>query len=135
VRIYSSGMVIRLGFALATAIRPQILLMDEWFLAGDAAFFDKARARLEDVVRGADILVLSSHSEDVILDWCSRVFWMDQGRVREDGAPAEVLEHYLGRPPMSRQARELDPNLGNDAALPSDGADAESNPAGEAAAA
>ena len=61
VRIYSSGMLVRLGFALATAIRPQILLMDEWFLAGDAAFMERARGRLEDMVRGAEILVLSSH--------------------------------------------------------------------------
>ena len=52
VRTYSSGMIIRLGFALATAIRPQILLMDEWILAGDASFLDKARRRLEGMVRG-----------------------------------------------------------------------------------
>ena len=57
VRIYSAGMVVRLGFALATAIKPQILLMDEWFLAGDHAFLEKARVRLEEMVRGADILV------------------------------------------------------------------------------
>ena len=95
VRIYSSGMVVRLGFALATAIRPQVLLMDEWFLAGDAAFMDKARERLEDMVRGADILVLSTHSTRVVLDWCTRVIWMDQGRVREDGPAAEVMAHYL----------------------------------------
>ena len=50
------------GFALATAIRPQILLMDEWFLAGDADFLEKARGRLEEMVRGADILVLSTIS-------------------------------------------------------------------------
>ena len=60
-RFYSSGMIVRLGFALATAIRPQVLLMDEWFLAGDAAFMEKAKTRLEDMVRGAEILVLSSH--------------------------------------------------------------------------
>ncbi|MGI4941034.1 MAG: ABC transporter ATP-binding protein, partial [Janthinobacterium lividum] len=57
VRFYSSGMVIRLGFALATAISPEVLLMDEWFLAGDADFQEKARVRLESVVSGADILV------------------------------------------------------------------------------
>ncbi len=94
VRIYSSGMVVRLGFALATAIRPQVLLMDEWFLAGDAAFMEKARGRLEDMVRGADILVLSSHLTNVVLDWCSRVIWMDQGRIREDGSTREVLDRY-----------------------------------------
>jgi lipopolysaccharide transport system ATP-binding protein len=98
VRIYSAGMVVRLGFALATAIRPQILLMDEWFLAGDAAFMDKARYRLEEMVRGADILVLSTHQPDVIRDWCTRVLWLDQGHVRADGPAAEVLEAYLGKP-------------------------------------
>ena len=95
-RFYSSGMVVRLGFALATAIRPQVLLMDEWILAGDAAFMEKARARLEDMVRGAEILVLSSHNADVIRDWSTRVIWMDQGRVRADGAPEEVLAAYAG---------------------------------------
>jgi lipopolysaccharide transport system ATP-binding protein len=98
VRIYSSGMVIRLGFALATAIKPQILLMDEWFLAGDADFMEKARSRLEDMVRGADILVLSSHQEAVIAAWCSRVLWMEQGRIRDDGPAHDVMQRYLGRP-------------------------------------
>jgi lipopolysaccharide transport system ATP-binding protein len=98
VRIYSSGMVVRLGFALATAIRPQILLMDEWFLAGDADFMEKARGRLENMVRGAEILVLSSHQPSVVREWCTRVIWLDQGQVRSDGAPVEVLEQYLGHP-------------------------------------
>ncbi len=93
-RFYSSGMVVRLGFALATAIRPQVLLMDEWFLAGDAAFMEKAKVRLEDMVRGAEILVLSSHSAEVIQDWSTRVIWMDQGRVRDDGPPEAVLAAY-----------------------------------------
>ena len=99
VRIFSSGMVIRLGFALATAIRPQVLLMDEWFLAGDASFMEKARARLEDMVRGAEILVLSTHQTSVILDWCTRVIWMDQGRIVEDGPAQEVMARYLGLQP------------------------------------
>ena len=95
VRTYSSGMVVRLGFALATAIKPQILLMDEWILAGDAAFMDKARHRLETMVQGADILVLSSHSADIILRWCNRVIWMEGGRILADGAPEEILAAYL----------------------------------------
>ena len=95
-RIYSSGMIVRLGFALATAIRPQILLMDEWFLAGDADFLEKARARLEEMVRGAEILVLSSHQTGIVREWCSRVLWMDQGMVRADGPADDVLEQYLG---------------------------------------
>ncbi len=101
IRIFSSGMLVRLGFALATAIRPQVLLMDEWFLAGDAAFMEKARTRLEDMVRGAEILVLSSHMTKVIGDWCTRVLWMDQGRIVDDGAPSEMLEKYLGPEAMA----------------------------------
>jgi lipopolysaccharide transport system ATP-binding protein len=104
VRIYSSGMLIRLGFALATAVRPQVLLMDEWFLAGDANFLAKARDRLESLVRGAEILVLSTHVPEVILEWCTRVIWMDQGRIHADGSPAEVLEAYLGHPVVRRDA-------------------------------
>jgi lipopolysaccharide transport system ATP-binding protein len=99
VRIYSAGMVVRLGFALATAIRPQILLMDEWFLAGDATFLDKARARLEEMVRGADILVLSTHQAEIVQTWCTRVLWLEQGRVRADGTAHDVLTEYLGHPP------------------------------------
>jgi lipopolysaccharide transport system ATP-binding protein len=95
VRTYSSGMIIRLGFALATAIKPQILLMDEWILAGDAAFMDKAKHRLETMVRGAEILVLSSHSADIIMQWCNRVIWMDRGKIKADGTPDEVLAAYL----------------------------------------
>ena len=99
VRIYSAGMVVRLGFALATAIKPQILLMDEWFLAGDAAFLDKARQRLEEMVRGADILVLSSHQTEIVRSWCSRVLWLDQGKIVADGPANDVLNQYLGHVP------------------------------------
>ena len=99
VRIYSAGMVLRLGFALATAIKPQILLMDEWFLAGDASFMDKARIRLEEMVRGADILVLSSHATAIIRSWCTRVLWLDQGQIVADGPADEVLDRYLGSVP------------------------------------
>ncbi len=98
VRTFSSGMVIRLAFAMATASRPQILLMDEWFLAGDEEFMVKAKERLEGMVRGAEILVLSSHALDVIRTWCTRVLWIDQGRIRQDGSPEEVLAAYTIRP-------------------------------------
>jgi lipopolysaccharide transport system ATP-binding protein len=98
VRIYSAGMVVRLGFALATAIKPQILLMDEWFLAGDAAFMEKARGRLEEMVRGAEILVLSTHQTEIIQTWCTRVLWLEKGRIVADGPPDQVLERYLGHP-------------------------------------
>jgi lipopolysaccharide transport system ATP-binding protein len=106
IRIFSSGMLVRLGFALATAIRPQVLLMDEWFLAGDAAFMEKARSRLEDMVRGAEILVLSTHMPKVVHDWCTRVLWMDQGRIIDDGPPREMLAKYLGPEALSEVLAE-----------------------------
>lgn len=94
VRLYSSGMTVRIGFALATAPRPEILLMDEWFLAGDQHFQDKARARLEDLIDSADILVLTSHSLPILRRWCTRVIWMEAGRIRLDGPPGDVLDAY-----------------------------------------
>ena len=94
VRFFSSGMVVRLGFSLATAIRSEVLLMDEWILAGDASFMAKARSRLEDVVRGAQILVLSSHVVEIVEQWCNRLIWLEGGRVRADGPTAEVMPAY-----------------------------------------
>ncbi len=94
VRVYSSGMVVRLGFGLATAIAPQVLLMDEWFMAGDSKFRDKAHARLETVVRGAEILVLTSHNPDVLRTWCTRLLWLQAGRVVADGPVDDILERY-----------------------------------------
>ena len=81
--------------------------MDEWFLAGDANFLDKARARLEALVKTAEILVLSSHLSDIVLEWATRVIWLDHGRVREDGPAREVMSHYLGTDP--ERLEELEP--------------------------
>ena len=107
-RTYSSGMVVRLGFALATSINPQILLMDEWFLAGDSSFMMKARGRLESLVQQAEILVISTHQTDVIAAWCTRVLWMEQGAIRMEGTPDAVLPEYLGRPVKPDEALMLD---------------------------
>jgi lipopolysaccharide transport system ATP-binding protein len=109
VRFYSSGMVVRLAFAMATAIHPQVLLMDEWMLAGDANFLDKARARIEAFVSKAEILVLSTHVESIVLKWATRVIWLDQGRVIADGPAEEVMASYLGRPPTLAAEPDLLP--------------------------
>ena len=95
VRNYSSGMVVRLAFAMATAIHPEILLMDEWILAGDAAFMEKAKRRVEAMVNKADILILASHSSSIIAEWCNRLIWLEQGKIKADGKPLEVLSQYL----------------------------------------
>lgn len=98
VRSYSTGMMVRLAFAMATAVRPEILLMDEWIQAGDAQFVDKAKTRLEAMVSAADILVLASHSPATLATWCTRLMWLEQGKIRADGEPSEVLERYLPDP-------------------------------------
>ncbi|MBO1328138.1 ABC transporter ATP-binding protein [Acetobacter suratthaniensis] len=97
VRNYSSGMVVRLAFGMATAFPPEILLMDEWILAGDAAFMAKAKKRVEGMVQHADILVLASHSPSILAEWTNRLIWLDGGRIVADGAPMEVFKSYLPR--------------------------------------
>lgn len=94
VRLYSSGMRVRLGFGLATATTPQILLMDEWFMAGDAHFQERAAKRLHAVVGGTDILVITSHALNILETWCNRLVWMDGGHIHMDGPTHEVLAAY-----------------------------------------
>lgn len=95
VRNYSSGMVVRLAFAMATAFPPELLLMDEWILAGDAAFMEKAKARVEGMVRHADILILASHSATTLAEWCNRLLWLENGQIKSDGRPMDILKEYL----------------------------------------
>ncbi|GGG32229.1 sugar ABC transporter ATP-binding protein [Caldovatus sediminis] len=91
VRTYSAGMHVRLAFAMATAMTPQVLLMDEWFLAGDAEFMEKAEQRLSRLVSDADILVLATHDLAVVRNWCTRAIRLEGGRIIGDGPVAEVL--------------------------------------------
>jgi lipopolysaccharide transport system ATP-binding protein len=91
VRTYSAGMGVRLAFAMATAIQPQILLMDEWFLAGDADFMAKAEKRLTTLVDRAEILVLATHNEAIVQRWCTRAIQLKSGFICADGGVQEVL--------------------------------------------
>src|SRR5262245_23449228 len=95
-RTYSAGMMIRLGFAVSTCIPPEILLMDEWLSAGDASFLDKAQRRMEKFVGSSSILVLASHSTDLLRRWCNRGLLLQQGRIATQGDIEEVLEAYAG---------------------------------------
>jgi ABC-2 type transport system ATP-binding protein/lipopolysaccharide transport system ATP-binding protein len=94
VRTYSSGMMVRLCFAVATSIRPEILIMDEWLAAGDAAFLSKARQRMEEFLGGTNILVLASHSLPLLEEWCNRAVLLEQGRVIAAGSLADVVARY-----------------------------------------
>jgi lipopolysaccharide transport system ATP-binding protein len=96
VRTYSSGMQLRLAFAISTIVRPQILLMDEWLSVGDESFNQKAEGRLIDLVDSAEILVLASHSRELIERVCNRVIWLEHGEIQLDGDVTEVLSKYFG---------------------------------------
>lgn len=96
VRTYSSGMHLRLAFSISTVIRPEILLMDEWLSVGDEGFKQKAEGRLTELVHATKILVIASHSRDLIMKTCNRVLWLEQGGIKMDGAPTDVLAAYFG---------------------------------------
>jgi ABC-type polysaccharide/polyol phosphate transport system ATPase subunit len=94
VRTYSAGMMVRLCFAVATSLRPEILLMDEWLAAGDAAFLNKARQRMEDFLAGTSILVLASHALPLLEEWCNRAILLDEGRMVASGSVKDVVTVY-----------------------------------------
>ncbi|QIZ46010.1 ABC transporter ATP-binding protein [Dickeya zeae] len=83
VRTYSSGMTMRLMFAVATAISPEILLLDEMFSTGDSEFQQKSRDRIHSLISSAKIFVFASHNIELIKEYCNRVFYLEQGSLRE----------------------------------------------------
>jgi teichoic acid transport system ATP-binding protein len=94
-RTYSSGMRARLHFAVATSVRPRILLIDEALVVGDQAFHKKATTRIEELLGIAGTLLLVSHALGTVEDTCERVLWVEQGRLRADGESGSVIEKYM----------------------------------------
>lgn len=94
VRHYSTGMFVRLAFATSTAVDPQILLLDEVMAAGDAAFIDSARRRMDELMERASIVVFASHSLDVLPTFCDRTILLNHGRIVADGPTADVVRLY-----------------------------------------
>jgi ABC-type polysaccharide/polyol phosphate transport system ATPase subunit len=94
VRYYSAGMLVRLAFSIATAIEPQILLVDEVFGAGDMAFQQKAQQRMRDMIARAKLIVFVSHDLGSVAKLCDRAVWMDHGRVCQDGPTRQVIAAY-----------------------------------------
>lgn len=90
----SSGQRVRLGFAISTAVRTDVLLLDEWFGAGDAQFMRKARRRMMDRVEGSKIVVIATHSDKLLRKFCNRAFLVDGGRLVLDGTVDEALAKY-----------------------------------------
>jgi ABC-2 type transport system ATP-binding protein/lipopolysaccharide transport system ATP-binding protein len=94
IRTYSSGMQLRLAFAIATSIEPEILILDEVVGVGDKQFIKKARQRLDEVIAQSKILVLASHDESIITKICNKVILMDSGNALFYGPVEEGFEFY-----------------------------------------
>ncbi|ANR61415.1 hypothetical protein BSP99_02195 [Corynebacterium glutamicum] len=95
-KTYSSGMAARLKFAIATAIRPQILLVDEALATGDAAFNEKAQDRMNSFLEKDGTVLVVSHSAGTIQQHCSRAIWIHEGEVIADGPTDDVTYLYSG---------------------------------------
>jgi ABC-type polysaccharide/polyol phosphate transport system ATPase subunit len=94
VRYYSAGMMVRLAFSIATAIDPEILLVDEVLSVGDLAFQQKARERMREMIARAHLMVLVTHDLESLDQMCNRAVWMDHGRVVLTGPCSEVVTAY-----------------------------------------
>lgn len=93
-KTYSAGMRARLGFAVATAVEPEILLIDEVLSTGDIAFRERSRQRIDELVRGSHAAVIVTHDLDYVVESCTRATWLDHGTVAACGDPRAVVEAY-----------------------------------------
>lgn len=94
VRTYSTGMVTRLSFAIATCIRPEILVLDEGIGAGDVRFTEKVKKRIDSLVEHSSMLLLASHSPDMIKQMCNRAILLERGKIVAQGSVEDVIEAY-----------------------------------------
>lgn len=94
IRNYSTGMLARLGFSIATAWRVDLLVLDEVLAVGDSRFVQRCVERIDELKEQGTTLLMVSHSPDAILANCKRCVWLDRGRMMADGPAAEVLERY-----------------------------------------
>jgi lipopolysaccharide transport system ATP-binding protein len=96
VRIYSSGMLLRLAFAVSTSITADILIMDEWLSVGDGSFAERASKRLRELVDNSEILVIASHTRSLIEETCNKVVWLEHGVIKKVGPVEEIIPQYFG---------------------------------------
>jgi ABC-type polysaccharide/polyol phosphate transport system ATPase subunit len=95
VRTYSSGMFLRLAFAISTSIEPDIVIMDEMINAGDARFVEKASKRIDKILGSASIFVIASHDIQMTRQFCKTALWMEKGAARALGPVEDVTKAYL----------------------------------------
>lgn len=94
IKTYSSGMKARLGISVATAFKPDILLIDEVLGVGDASFRKKSERRVKDMIRGSGTVIIVSHSQNFMLEICDRIVVMEAGKVIDVGEPSEMYKLY-----------------------------------------
>lgn len=94
IRNYSSGMLARLAFSIATVVKPEILIVDEILSVGDAQFQEKSRARMMELMGGGTTVLFVSHSIEQIREMCSKVVWLEKGRVKVEGQADKVCDEY-----------------------------------------
>lgn len=99
IRNYSSGMLMRLAFSIAAVVNPEILIVDEILAVGDADFQKKSRARMLEMMEGGTTVLFVSHTIDQIREMCSRVVWIEQGKLIAQGPAREICNRYEGRAP------------------------------------
>jgi lipopolysaccharide transport system ATP-binding protein len=95
VKHYSSGMYVRLAFAVAAHLEPEILIVDEVLAVGDAAFQKKCVGKMSNVAKEGRTVLFVSHNMIAVQSLCTRVIWLDDGRIKESGQPSQVVSHYL----------------------------------------
>lgn len=94
IRNYSSGMLMRLAFSIATVVQPEILIVDEILAVGDAAFQEKSKARMLELMGGGTTVLFVSHSLEQIREMCDRVIWLEHGQIKAIGATKEICDAY-----------------------------------------
>lgn len=94
IRNYSSGMVARLGFSIATAWVPDVLILDEVLAVGDMRFLDRCHQRLETFREAGTTTLMIAHQPQLLLQYSTRCLWLDRGRIQADGEPSDVLGRY-----------------------------------------
>lgn len=95
VRNYSTGMVARLGFSVATAWVPDILILDEVLAVGDGRFLERCIERMDEVRRAGTTVVLITHNLPEVQNHCTRCIWLHQGRIKAEGQPADIVPQYV----------------------------------------
>lgn len=103
IRCYSTGMLMRLAFSVATSSEPEILLVDEVFSTGDIAFQQKAEGRMRDFMSRAKIVFMVGHDLEMLERFCTRILWLDHGQLRADGPVHSTMQLYRDAA-CSRQA-------------------------------